>query len=148
MLRVALTIYLGISLLAGPALCCCTLTRTAAAVTQAVAKNTNGVQERSCPCCKQTSDAESPSQGSQHEAPGRESCPCQSSHPQLAQIDAPAGFALQGNAEVWFDAMVGHLEPSLWLITSTSARADFSHPFDDPFHSAQDLLRVMHQLRC
>jgi hypothetical protein len=146
MLRIALPIYLAFSLLAGPALCCCTLVRTAGAIARVVSPSKDSQSEEKCACCKHVHKSEDSSGQQKNTPPSDEPCPCQGSSPQLAHGSAGQELTFDEAGSLFVVPMA--CDDRSVDRASTSVATDFSHSVDEPFYSAEDLLRVMHLLRC
>lgn len=146
MFRTAVTIYLSLATLVGPAVCCCSVPPLAAPVsaTQPVRPSSSD-DSGGCPHCRKhpaPATPDTPANGP--DRPCKPECPCRShaAQPALIQTDSDLGGVLS---------------------TPLSAVALFPHPHQAgvdnggradapvtgvPFLTAQDLLRAHHLLRC
>ncbi|MBY0512665.1 MAG: hypothetical protein K2P78_01990 [Gemmataceae bacterium] len=155
MLRTALTIYMVLATLVGPAVCCCSLCPAAAGVGRpflpAPHRSPATPSPAGCPhCCGQSAPApDSPSKTPDRDPgrPQKPACPCQShaAQPALPQAEADGTSVLA--LLVAFADMISAGPLATWVAVEADLRP--SCPAEGvPFLTAQDLLRAHHLLRC
>lgn len=146
MMRSAVVIYLILATLAGPRLCVCSGSVTAAPNTSSVPAESS---PRSCGCCKTSSSASSiASQTPGQQRPDDPSAPCQC---QCGKQDTatvrPTGRAVKSSVDR--DGFPGpvHTQDVPYPARIPPA-SGFDHFCDLPFHTTHDLLFAFHRLRC
>lgn len=155
-MRVVVALYLVIVTAAGPWACCCTFTRLTAKVASANAGAPTSSTTHSC--CKKHQVPNRSEGSSEDKAPSRPNhplghdCPCKQSGECASTAFAPtqdesrdgAMRALAGE----FDATVGYLHPSHLAPTPHAVWPSSWVRHDGSFLSTEDLLHVLHILRC
>jgi hypothetical protein len=154
MIRVGVSIYLMLTTLAGPWLCCCTTTRLLAPTTPAPLAERHlptSPAHKSCCCRHQTTAPDSESGTSAPPAPsspGRP-CPCQQRQSNLASLPTSgaqlAQDLLSAHASQPLPVTAAAL-PSAGLPGADLCTLGTAH--DLPFLTAQDVLHTLHILRC
>lgn len=152
MFRALLTLWYTLSVLVGPAVCCCTVRGAASDLAAAQDKADSKKPAKSC-CCP-TEDSElgcnnSPAQPSKHKSPS--DCPCK--HQPKPDQDRPAPVATSG-AEAssqsrafdaaWADAFTLIRSPT----SSLNLRSSLESSGAPSRVSGRDLLAAFHILRC
>lgn len=150
MLRIGLSLYLMLSTLAGPALCCCVSERLVQWFTHPLKQDVH--KPGCCPL-----DHHTPI-GQQHHAPNHEqdhpdrpSCPCQedgSRQVALHYSDSELARQLQGRNPFQGSMEILPALPAAALLPLSVEESAPRELLRLPFLSAQDLLRVLHRLRC
>jgi hypothetical protein len=154
MFRVGVSLYLMLTTLAGPWLCCCTSIRLLSAATPASRAEGGDLPCVVHSCCHNRTDT-ARHKNSERQPPKKtpspdKSCPCRQGHlnvaslpsqtSQLAQnlLDALSSVSLFGapSAQVAAGPLQG---PDLCTLSTG---------WDHPFLTTQDLLRTLHILRC
>lgn len=145
MVRIGLCLYLALSGLAGPWVCCCTAERLAAVF---------ATQSSPLHCCgHRQSTTRSQKHGTLRQRtgdevpPGRHSCPCeQSSSHQVLLVSLNSEVGKQDQFQHSLQALLGFL----LYVPPTAERETLitAQGVHLPFLSAQDILRTLHKLRC
>jgi hypothetical protein len=153
MMRVALSIYLMFATLAGPWLCCCSITRMVHLLASLCPQEAQPPTETCCHS-KASLPAVPDTEHQRSDEPGRpgdeEPCPCQ-------HKGSPAALTLPTNQTTCQDLLLARadeLVPSVAIpivhVTTATSDPNSGPPgcLDAPFVSARDLLHSLHVLRC
>lgn len=154
MLRLALITYLTMATLAGPAWCCCTLTRLAANTLRLIGSTESAVP-RTC-CRHHSTPAEQVNHpGDQRDshcpAPRDHDCPCKP-HPSEQQVALP--FDSQAAAQSWLlfmgQDLVSLVAVPVPLVPECDELANPSHFDRSGFQhlTGSDILRLLQVFRC
>lgn len=143
MLRLAVAMYLMIVAAAGPATCCCTLTRLTPIGSQAATKPAS--------CCHASAGKESKGKPDERSPADRPDCPCkQGGGCEVVALPTPPDEALDSSARVapspfhFFFSILP--DPAVSLALASSASRSGSPPARGT--STADLLYAFHMLRC
>jgi hypothetical protein len=146
MFRVAATACMMLAQLAGPLLCCCSTSRAAAAVPARTEKPAPAARS----CCGERPEAPEPQKAPEEQQPARlPHCPCQQALAQTAGLRSQENEAAQRLQDD--RPCPDHLAPPMTsdvrrlldlALGATPNRTAL------PFLTADDLLRVLHILRC
>lgn len=150
MVRIGLSLYLMLAVVAGPSFCCCSIECLAALF--AASKSPISEGTRCCSHGQQVAKYPHRSAGQQHpdkdEHPGHPSCPCQGhglGDTTLASLDSELGHQLQLRQAL-------DVSPLLLLFVTTSLGLSPKNavpaPGNLPFLSTEDILCTLHILRC
>jgi len=151
MIRLAVALYLMVVTAAGPWLCCCTFTRLASRAVPEPSSHKSPPPPQPCSCCQHPHQQESPDPAEQTpHRPLSPDCPCKQGATCEAQALPQAPRESLDNplrASGWTDWQSVFQQPSVFALP-----APWPVPVGDrsvvPFLSADDLLHLLHILRC
>lgn len=151
MLRIGLTLYLMLAMLAGSALCCCMAEQLRAVFARTSKQGTRA------PCCNHQESTRPSQQRALQQCPDkkdhsdRSECPCQGHRCQETAL-----AALESSPAKQFQSRLSLLGPTELLAAlpfalAVSSERECRPPKESmplPFLTAQDILRTLHMLRC
>ena len=138
MFRRVLNFYLTAIFLAGPGLCCCSLTRASAKDCTVAA--TRQITAHSC--CHNNTDKQAPGK------PVR--CPCRQHQEQQVTSRNNEASAVDDQmvAKHWWPSFEGVTEPDNAIKGASDPNHLVQHSLDSPFPTSRDLLRALSVMRC
>ncbi|WP_143393615.1 hypothetical protein [Fimbriiglobus ruber] len=150
-LRVAVTYYLALVLIVGPAAnCCCVLGATAAPYpvpTVSSPLSTPVEVDGRCPHCKK--HQQTPPSGKSQDQEKNPRCPCQEQQPEAITSDTLTDLALGWSLDQVFSVCpIGVLDLSAHDMTSLAQPQAVAGLRDGPWLSASDLISAHHVIRC
>jgi hypothetical protein len=146
MIRAGLTLWFGVMTLLGPDVCCCSMQRfMSTSLFESARANAATNVKRSC-CAKDSPERQANNPGPlQKHAPNR--CPCKERARQLTAAPALAGSGADGSVNWRVNSGKAEQMPAFRVALDATTSSSTSVRIV-PFRNVEDILFVMHIMRC